>query len=205
MVYFYARVSSKEQNLARQMEVSNQYKEPDRIFCDKQSGKTFKRHAYEEMFSLLQPGDEVIVKELDRLGRDKVAVKDEIQKMKDMGVTLRILDVPTTLLDFGEQTWIQDMVNTILIEVMASIAEQERLKTAVRRDEGIAAMPVVNGKKMSTKTGKYTGRPNKDVDISTLLPLQQTGEMTVEQICTELHISKSTWYNRVRELKCDCA
>lgn len=207
MVYFYARVSSKEQNLARQMEVSEQYKKPDRVFCDKASGKTFKRPAYEEMVSILQPGDEVVVKELDRLGRNKEGIKEEIQRMKAMGVTLRILDLPTTLIDFQGQAWLKEMVDNILIEVMSSMAEQEREKIRKRQREGIDAMRVVNGKRYSEKTGNFVGRPLSITPPSGVTPTAWfatfygwylTGEKSVKQICDEMGISRSTWYNLVR-------
>ena len=201
MVYFYARVSSREQNLQRQLEVADAYKKADRVFCDKQSGKSFDRPAYEEMFSILEAGDEVIVKELDRLGRNKKAVKEEIEKMKDKGVTLRILDVPTTLIDFGEQDWIRDMVNSILIEVMAAMAEQERLKIGKRQEEGIAAMPVIDGKRYSERTHNYMGRPTKQIDgLQEYYEMNRRGEISVTECCRLLNISRATWYSKVKEL-----
>lgn len=200
MVYFYARVSSKDQNLQRQLEVADAYKKADLVFCDKQSGKNFKRPAYEEMFNALKAGDEVIVKELDRLGRNKKAVKEEIEKMKEKGVTLRILDVPTTLIDFGEQDWIRDMVNSILIEVMASMAEQERVKIGKRQEEGIAAMPVICGKRYSERTHNFAGRPIKRTDeFAEYYQRFKDGCITVGAACTELGISRATWYNRAKQ------
>lgn len=200
MVYFYARVSSKDQNLSRQLEVADQYKKADLVFCDKQSGKNFSRPAYEEMFGILKAGDEVIVKELDRLGRNKEAVKEEIKKMQKIGVTLRILDVPTTLMEFGEQDWIRDMVNTILIEVMASMAEQERIKIGKRQEEGIAAMPVIDGKRYSERTHNFTGRPIKNTDnFSEYYQRNKDGLITINEACAELGISRATWYNRARQ------
>ena len=200
MVYFYARVSSKDQNLSRQLEVADQYKKADLVFCDKQSGKNFSRPAYEEMFGILKAGDEVIVRELDRLGRNKEAVKEEIKKMQKIGVTLRILDVPTTLMEFGEQDWIRDMVNTILIEVMASMAEQERIKIGKRQEEGIAAMPVIDGKRYSERTHNFTGRPIKNTDnFSEYYQRNKDGLITINEACAELGISRATWYNRARQ------
>lgn len=189
MRYFYARVSAKDQNLERQLAVARTYKEEiDRVFTDKQSGKNFDREAYQEMKSLLVPGDEVIVKELDRLGRNSEMIKEELRWFKDHDVTVRILDIPTTLLDFGEQDWVREMVTNILVEVLSAMAEQEREKNALRRAEGIAAMPVVDGKKVSAKTGRGFGRPKKEVE-TTLLP----GE-TVSAACKRLGISRRTWY-----------
>ena len=86
MIYFYGRVSSKDQNLARQLEVAKAYKNIDHVYCDKQSGKDFDRHEYQTLKSVVAPGDEVIIKELDRLGRNKEGIKEEIKWFKDHGV-----------------------------------------------------------------------------------------------------------------------
>lgn len=190
--YFYARVSTKDQNLERQLEAARTYKDQiDYVFADKQSGKNFNREKYQEMKEKLAAGDEVVVKELDRLGRNAALVKEELKWFKDEGITVRILDIPTTLLDFGEQDWVREMVTNILVEVLAAMAEQERKKTQARRQEGIAAMPVVNGKRVSAKTGRGFGRPRKDVDA-----IQLPGE-TVMDTCKRLGISKRTWYRRM--------
>ena len=203
MTYFYTRVSTIEQNLARQLEEAKAYKEVDEVFCDKQSGKTFNRPEYERLKSIVREGDEVIVKEMDRLGRNKEATKDEIKWFKDNGIILRILELPTTLIDFNGQEWIADMINNMLIEVLTTIAEQEVKKTDKRRAEGIAAMPVVNGKKVSSKTGRAYGRQPIDIaasDFEKFLKKQKDGEMTVTECCKQLNISRRTWYNRVSEV-----
>ena len=74
--YFYGRVSSKGQNLARQLESAKKYKDIDRMFTDKESGKNFDRAEYQKMKSIVQRGDEVIVHALNRLGRDKEGIKE---------------------------------------------------------------------------------------------------------------------------------
>ena len=198
MKYFYARVSTKEQNLDRQLEVVKQYP-IDRVFADKQSGKNFDREEYQELKRVVKKGDEVFVKELDRLGRNKDGVKDEIKWFHERGVILRILDIPTTLLDFGDQTWVSDMVTNILIEVMGAVAEQERKKIRQRQKEGFAAMKVVNGKKVSAKTGRACGRPEiENPDFEKFFEAKKRGEMSVEECCAALGISRATWYNKVK-------
>jgi DNA invertase Pin-like site-specific DNA recombinase len=203
MIYFYTRVSTKEQNLARQLEEAKSYKNVDEVFCDKQSGKSYTRPEYERLKSVVCKGDEVIVKEMDRLGRNKEATKDEIKWFKENGITLRILELPTTLIDFNGQEWIADMINNMLIEVLTTIAEQEVKKIDKRRSEGIAAMPIINGKKMSTKTGRAYGRPTvvEDADFEKFLKKQKEGLLTVVECCRELGISRATWYNRVSEVR----
>ena len=202
MIYFYGRVSSKDQNLARQLEAAKAYKNVDHVYCDKQSGKDFDRPEYQNLKTVVVPGDEVIVKELDRLGRNKDGVKEEIKWFKDHGVILRILDVPTTLIDFQGQDWIADMVNNVLIEVLGAVAQQEREKTKTRQREGIEAMPVVNGKKYSPKRGRAYGRPAVALggDFEKFLRKQKDGQMTVNECCAALGIGRSTWYARVREV-----
>jgi DNA invertase Pin-like site-specific DNA recombinase len=202
MIYFYGRVSAKDQNLARQLEVAKAYKNIDHVFCDKQSGKDFDRHEYQNLKATVKAGDEVIIKELDRLGRNKEGIKEEIKWFKDQGVILRILDVPTTLIDFQGQDWIADMVNNILIEVLGAVAQQEREKTNRRQREGIDAMPVVDGKKFSTKKNCTYGRKAINVgdDFEKFLKKQKDGQLTVNECCKALGIGRSTWYARAREV-----
>lgn len=194
MIYGYVRVSSKDQNLARQLETMKCYKNVDKVFCDKQSGKNFDREAYQQLKEILVSGDEVIVKSLDRLGRNKEQTKDEIKWFKENGVALRILNLPTSLIDYQGQEWIMDMVNNILIEVLASYAEQERNEIKVRQAEGIAA------KKASGNWDDY-GRPRKEpADFQKFLKKQKDGELTVAECCEMLGISRATWYNRLKEV-----
>ena len=192
--YFSARVSTKDQNLARQLEAAKTYGIPEEnIFCDKISGRRKDRPEYEKMKALLQPGDEVYFKELDRIGRDKSLITEELKWFKEQGVLVRVLDVPTTLMEFPEgQSWVLEMVNNILIEVMGTIAEQEWKKIKNRREEGIEAMPVVDGKKVSSKTGRGFGRPAVEAEAS-LLP----GE-SVKEACARLGISRATYYRKLR-------
>ena len=192
MRYFYARVSSKDQNLARQLEAAKNYKDKiDKVYCDKQSGKNFDRREYEEMKAQLVCGDELVVKEMDRLGRNSDMIKKELEWFAEHGVVVRILDIPTTLIDIEGQEWVIKMINNVLIEVLAAIAEQERLKTERRREEGIAAMPIVDGKKVSSKTGRGFGRPRVEVEVK-----QLPGE-TVADTCKRLGISRATFYRKV--------
>ena len=149
----YARVSSSEQNLDRQILALKQYVPEESIIVDKQSGKDLERPGYQALKGPLglRNGDTLYVKSLDRLSRNKEDIRKELQWLKDKGITLRILDLPTTMAEFGEgQEWIRDMVTNILIEVMSSIAEQERIAIRQRQKEGIEA---------AKKKGKHLGRP----------------------------------------------
>lgn len=205
MRYFLGRVSSKEQNLARQLKIAREkFDIPDEnVYCDKITGSSFDRPRYNALKEVVRPGDEVIVKEFDRFGRNKDEMKRELEWFKQHGVIVRILDIPTTLIDFKDQTWVLEMVNNILIEVLGAVAEQERKKTKQRQAEGIAAMPVVDGRKVSAKTGNAFGRPKAQVDsaeVQKLAQKQKDGLITVKDCCRELGISRSTWYDRVRKV-----
>ena len=206
MKYAYVRVSTAEQSPARQIEAIRRYA-PDipeeNFFSDWESGKDFNRVSYLRLREAVQSGDEVVVKELDRFGRNKEEVKREIEWFKSRGVCLRILDIPSTLIDFQGQEWIRDMVNNILIEVLSSFAEQERSKIKTRQKEGIEAMPVVNGKRVSKKPGKEgKGFGPAEIEIPNFKDYydkRQRGEMTATAICKELGISRATWYRKCAE------
>ena len=195
--YFAARVSSKDQNLARQIETAKRFGIPEEnVFCDKITGRTTARPDYDRLKGLVVQGDEVYFEELDRVARDKSLIKEELEWFKERGVLVRVMDVPTTLMEFPEgQHWVMEMVNNILIEVLGTIAEQEWKKIKKRREEGIAAMPVVDGKKISSKTGRGFGRPRVEVKAEKL-----PGE-TVNDACARLGISRRTWY-RLQETEC---
>ena len=197
--YFAIRVSSKDQNFARQLAVASEYGIPkENIFCDKISGRKKERPEYDRMKGLLERGDEVYFTELDRVGREKCLIKEELEWFKAQGVIVRVLNVPTTLIEFPKgQEWVLEMVNNVLIEVMGTIAEQEWAKIKERREAGIAAMPVgEDGRKVSSRTGRGFGRPSTDVDVCLF-----DGE-TIAQACVRLGISKATFYRKTKEVSC---
>ncbi len=204
--YFYGRVSAKDQNLARQIESAKQYKNIDHVFKDKQSGKDFDRADYQRMKEILQPGDEVVVHALDRLGRNKDGIKEELAWFKEHGVIVRILNVPTTLIEYPEgQEWLMDMVNNILIEVLGAFAEQERENIRKRQAEGIAAMPVdTKGRRISTKPSKegrtYGRQEKRPANFEDVLSRQRNGELTLKEALKEAGIGRTRWYELAREV-----
>ena len=196
--YFSARVSTKDQNLARQLEAAKRYGIPEEnVFCDKISGRKKERPEYERLKSVVKQGDEVYFEELDRIGRDKSLIKEELEWFKERGVIVRVMDVPTTLMEFPDgQSWVLEMVNNILIEVLGTIAEQEWKKIKKRREAGIDAMPVdEEGYKISSKTGRRFGRQSVDVDLELL-----DGE-TITEACERLGISRTTYYRKMQEMR----
>lgn len=200
--YFYGRVSSKDQNLARQLESAKKYKDIDKVFTDKQSGKNFNRDGYQQMKKILREGDEVVIHSLDRLGRNKEMIKEELAWFKEHGVIARILNVPTTLIEYpAGQEWLMDMVNNILTEVLGAFAEQERENIRKRQAEGIAAMPVdEHGRKISKKTGRGFGRQEKRPDnFLEVYERQQRGELKLKEALELAGVGRTRWYELARE------
>ena len=154
--YYYARVSSKEQNLDRQIAAFKSLGADDReIITDKESGKDLERVGYQALKNaMLRRGDTLVVKSLDRLSRNKADIHNELRYFKESGIRLKVIDLPTTMMDLPEgQEWVFDMVNNILIEVLGTIAEQERETIRKRQAEGIEA---------AKAKGKKFGRPALD-------------------------------------------
>ena len=203
MKYFVARVSSKDQNFARQLAVAKELGIPEKnVFCDKISGRKFERPEYDRLKSLIVAGDEVYFKELDRIGRNKGMIKEELAWFKEKGVIVRILNVPTTLIEFpAGQEWVLEMVNNILIEVLGAMAEQEWERTTKRREEGIAAMPVdENGRKISSKTGRGFGRQEKRPEnFLGIYEKQKAGLLTLKEALAEAGVGRTRWYELARE------
>ena len=186
----YARVSSREQHEDRQIEALTNYGvSRDNIIVDKCSGKDTEREGYQYLKKqILRNGDTLVIKELDRLSRSKSDIKQELEFFKCNGIHVKILDIPTTLTDFPpEQIWVMDMINAILIEVLGSIAENERLKIRRRQREGIDA---------ALKKNVRFGRPAiaKPENWDTVVKQIDAKETTVSQALQTLNISRSSYY-----------
>ena len=138
--FYYARVSSKDQNLDRQLAAFKALGADERdIITDKESGKDFNRAGYQALKNgMLRQGDTLVIKSLDRLSRNKRDIKTELEWFKNNNIRLKVIDLPTTMMDLPEgQEWVFEMVNNILIEVLGTIAEQERATIKSRQAEGI--------------------------------------------------------------------
>ena len=115
-IFGYARVSSKEQNLDRQIEALSKLVPDERILTDKASGKNLNRPSYQALKSPLglRKGDTLIITSLDRLSRNKEEIKQELQWFQEKKIRLKILDLPTSLIEISEgQQWILDMIQNI--------------------------------------------------------------------------------------------
>ncbi|MBQ3139832.1 MAG: recombinase family protein [Ruminococcus sp.] len=189
-IYGYARVSSREQNEDRQIEALTKFGVlQQNIIIDKASGKDTEREGYQYLKrQILRSGDTLVIKELDRLSRNKADIKRELEVFKDMGVRVKILDIPTTLTDFPpEQMWVMDMINSILIEVLGSIAENERNKIRARQREGIEA---------AKKKNVRFGRPSKPLpeNWQQVMAEVRSGKKKPVEAMRELGISRSHYY-----------
>lgn len=189
-IFYYARVSSREQNLDRQIEAFKKLGADEReIICDKESGKNFNRSGYRALKNtMLRSGDTLIVKSLDRLSRNKNDIKNELKYFKDNNIRLKVIDLPTTMMDLPVgQEWVFDMVNNILIEVLGTIAEQERQTIRKRQREGIDA---------AKAKGKHLGRPKavKPANWDEVVSEWKNSKITARQAYTMLGVSKSVFY-----------
>lgn len=187
MIYGYARVSTKKQCLDRQLDSLMKYVDKKNIYTDKYTGTKFDRKGYIGLKDVLVSGDEVYIHALDRLGRNKEIMKNEIIWFKEKGVTLRILNVPTTLIETEGQEWIFDMVNNLLIEVLASVAEAENEERRAKINEGIES---------AKKRGVKFGRPDVKVKVDEVIKMVNNGSKVTEA-CRKVGIGKRTYYNYV--------
>ena len=191
--YYYARVSSKEQNLDRQLDAFYALGAQERdIITDKESGKDLDRAGYKALKNaMLRRGDTLIVKSLDRLSRNKYDIKNELQYFKENGIRLKVIDLPTTMMDLPQgQEWVFDMVNNILIEVLGTIAEQERETIRKRQAEGIEA---------AKKKGKKLGRPalTFPTNWDNIYSSWKAGEITAKTAMEQTGTKRTSFYKLV--------
>ena len=189
-IYGYARVSTKDQNLDRQLIALQEFGIDDRdIIREKASGKSLNREAYQTLRNqLLREGDTLVIVALDRLSRNKLHIKQELEYYRGRNIRVMVLDMPTTLCQVNEgQEWIIEMINAILVEVLASLAEQERVKTLTRQAEGIEAAKL---------QGKHLGRPKMKIPEGwdNIYMLWKSGEITAVEAMRKSNLKKSTFY-----------
>lgn len=189
-IYGYARVSTKDQNLDRQLIALRDFGIDDRdIIREKASGKSLNREAYQTLRNqLLREGDTLVIVSLDRLSRNKLHIKQELEYYRSRNIRVMILDMPTTLCQVNEgQEWIIEMINAILIEVLASMAEQERIRTLNRQAEGILAAKL---------QGKHLGRPKMKIPEGwgEIYSLWKSDEITAVEAMKRSGLKKSTFY-----------
>lgn len=192
--YYYARVSSQDQNLDRQITAFKRLGAQDRdIVTDKQSGKDLDRAGYQALKNaMLRPGDTLVIKSLDRLSRNKQDIKAELEYFRSERIRVKVLDLPTTMMELPEgQEWIFDMVNNILIEVLGTIAQQERETIRRRQAEGIAS---------AKAQGKTFGRPRieRPDNWETVVSLWRAGQITAVEAMRRTGLKRGTFYSLLK-------
>ncbi|WP_238917245.1 recombinase family protein [Clostridium sp. YIM B02555] len=198
--YGYARVSTKEQNLDRQINsISDYCKEHDisidvdrDIIKEHISGKDFKRERYLTLKEeLLRPGDTLIIKELDRLGRNMEMIKEEWRDLEKRGINIIVID--TEILNtVGKSDLEKTLISNIVFELLSYMAEKERVKIRQRQAEGIAA---------AKAKGKKLGRPGIEYPEhwEEAYAKWKKGEITAVKVMELTQLKKNSFYNLVKK------
>lgn len=195
MKYGYIRVSTKEQNEDRQLiAMRNHNISTKNIFMDKQSGKNFERKNYQKLIRKLKKGDVIVVKSIDRFGRDYNEIINEWRKITQVKkADIVVIDMP--LLDTTQNknlfgTFISDLV----LQILSFVAEAERTNIKQRQAEGIAA---------AKAKGVKFGRPKKYYaeDFIDILLKVRNREISNKQAMELMKVSRGTYYNIIKELK----
>ena len=190
--YGYVRVSTKDQNEARQLDAMAQFR-LDELFIDKQSGKDFNRTAYQELLGRLEEGDLVVVKSIDRLGRNYDEILEQWRILtKEKSADILVLDMP--LLDTRAKgrdltgTFIADLV----LQILSYVAQTERENIRRRQWEGIAA---------AKARGVRFGRPKAELpeNFEDLCRRWGNKEITLRQAASESGLPEGTFYGRARQ------
>ena len=205
--YGYHRTSTREQHLDRGIAEITAYCEQnqlelERIFTDQQTGKNFNRPRYQVLKEdVLRSGDELIITEVDRLGRNKRDTLKGLQYFRDHNIRVKILELPTTLMDISKldntmAQMLMETVNNMLIELYAAMAQAEIEKKEKRQREGIEAKKARGdwddyGRPSAIEIGDFKIHYQKVID----------GQMRPTELMKQLGISKSTYYRYVDQIK----
>lgn len=207
MYYGYHRVSTKEQNLDRGIkgieDFCKQKNYPlQKIFLDKITGKSFDRPRYTVLKEdVLREGDTLILYELDRLGRNKKEIINELRYYEDHGIRVMFLDIPTSTIDLSEESdsmnkLITDTINKVVIEIYAMQAETELQRKEKRQREGIEAKKARGewddyGRHRVMTPEEFAKQYNKVI----------RGEIGSLELMRQLKMKKSTYFKYVGEYK----
>ncbi len=194
--YAYIRVSTREQNISRQLDAIKQLNEhiDERdIYIDKQSGKDFNRPEWQALKRSIRSGDTLFIHSLDRLGRNKQGILKEWQWLVDNKINIVVLDMP--LLDTRKYQGLDgvgDLVVNLVLQILSWLAEQERINIKVRQQEGIDA---------ALARGVRFGRPPvpKPENFEKIYNRWQNGEITAAKAMQILELKRNTFYKFVKE------
>lgn len=188
----YIRASTKDQNLARQIEMMKQ-EGVNKVFSEKVSGKDMNRKELKALLKFAREGDEIIVSSLDRLGRDYQDIKEIVRQLQQRCIKLTIIDAPFLNFNTGNNTLDTAMFDMFL-SLLGYIAQNEREKILERQRQGI---------KLAKQRGVYKGRPiqyhehaknAKDRLIYHNVKRMLEEHLPVTQIAKENGISRQTVY-----------
>lgn len=193
--YGYIRVSTREQNEDRQILAMRELPIPEKnIYMDKQSGKDFKRPAYQRLVRRLRPNDLLYIKSIDRLGRNYKEILEQWRVLtKEKGVDIVVLDMP--LLDTRRG---KDLMGTflsdIVLQVLSFVAENERANIRQRQAEGIAA---------AKARGVQFGRPAAPLpeNFAAIVSDWEAKRIPIQEALRRSGFSEATFYRRLREYR----
>jgi len=192
-VYGYIRVSSSDQNEARQrIAMQEQHIVPSHIYMDKQSGKDFHRPQYQRLVKRLKAGDLLYVLSIDRLGRNYQEIQQQWRVLtKEIGIDICVLDM--ALLDTRNG---KDLMGTfmadLVLQILSFVAQNERENIRKRQAQGIAA---------AKARGILFGRPAvaPPDNFWEIVQKWRSKEMNIQQAAATCHMSRSTFFRRLRE------
>ncbi|RXZ68607.1 recombinase family protein [Fusobacterium necrophorum] len=167
MIYGYIRISSKTQSEDRQIiALKHRGIDIENIFIDKESGKNFNRTAWQSLMAKLVVGDIIVIKELDRMGRNNKEIKENFELIKNKGCFLEFLENP--LLSTRNKSQIEiELIQPLILHLLGYFAEKERDKIVARQKEGYDSLDTdEKGRKISKKKNKVVGRPSKIENLS---------------------------------------
>ena len=192
VTYGYARVSAKDQNLDRQLSALNEFGvQEEHIFSDKASGRDFKRPAYQQLLSLLHPGDVLVVKSIDRLGRNYDEILSEWRVItKEIEAAIVVLDIPLLNTRDTNDNLTGRFLADAVLQLLSYVAQMERENIRTRQAEGIAA-----AKARGVKFGRPPKKKPKNFQI--VMGEYHRGELSRAESARRLKISDTTfdrWY-----------
>lgn len=193
-VWGYIRVSAKDQHEDRQVaELLPLVSSRSHLIIEKQSGKNFERPKYQWLKDIMDKGDTLVIKSLDRLGRNYSQIKEEWHELVKQGIYIKVLDSP--ILDTSEyknNDLMAQFISNVVLEVLSFVAENERKNIKSRQAEGIA---------IAKATGKHLGRPRASFpsNWSTVYSQWKQGSMTAVQAMKECGLTKTTFYKLVKQ------
>jgi len=192
-IFGYARVSANDQNEGRQTEALLDAGVDERyIFTDKMSGKDFNRSQYQIMIHGLREGDTVIVKNIDRLGRNYNDITEQWRVItKEIKAHIRVLDLPLLDTTVEHKDLTGTFIADIVLQILSYVAETERLNIRQRQSEGI---------RLARESGKHLGRPTIPfpVNFDELYSSWKRGEITATAAMKQLGLKRTTFYKLVK-------